>query len=253
MTKIKHVLAVCCLIFLCISGNAQTYMDYNYGFNNTNSPYTRYGLGQIVNQRNSASIGMGGTAYALRTRNAVNFANPASYSAIDSLTFMFDGSLTLQNTNLSEGGRKINAQNSLLDYVAMLFRVHKRIGVSMGIISFSHVGYNMSAAAEEDIEDPYSGYLVKYQGDGGIHQAYLGVGVKVFEGLSLGVNASFMYGNISRSIYSYIADANAATYLVYDNLQVRDLKLDFGLQYTQQLGKKTCCDPGSDLFSGTKT
>lgn len=45
MTKIKHALAVCCLIFLCISGNAQTYMDYNYGFNNTNSPYTRYGLG----------------------------------------------------------------------------------------------------------------------------------------------------------------------------------------------------------------
>ncbi len=67
------------------------YEVFKYGYNNTNSPYTRYGLGQLAPQRPGNSSGMGGVAYALRNGINVNFTNPASYTAIDSLTFIFDG------------------------------------------------------------------------------------------------------------------------------------------------------------------
>ena len=59
--------------------------------NNTNSPYTRYGYGQLAEIGSANSRAMGGTAYALRDPLHVNSANPASYSAVDSLTFIFDG------------------------------------------------------------------------------------------------------------------------------------------------------------------
>ena len=59
--------------------------------NNTNSPYTRYGYGQLADQGSGNSKGMGGIAYGLRDRYQINFANPASYTAVDSLTFLFDG------------------------------------------------------------------------------------------------------------------------------------------------------------------
>lgn len=62
--------------------------------NNTNSPYTRYGYGHLSDQGSSNSKAMGGVAYGLRDGSQVNFANPASYTAVDSLTFIFDGAVS---------------------------------------------------------------------------------------------------------------------------------------------------------------
>ena len=52
--------------------------------NNTNSPYTRYGYGQLQDQGFSVSQSMGGISYGLRSNATINPGNPASYSAIDS-------------------------------------------------------------------------------------------------------------------------------------------------------------------------
>ena len=56
----------------------------------TNSPYSQYGLGELSEQSGSFSRGMNGLAYGLRLNNQVNALNPASYSALDSLSFIFD-------------------------------------------------------------------------------------------------------------------------------------------------------------------
>ena len=69
--------------------------------NNTNSPYTRYGYGQLADQSFANSKAMGGIAYGLRDGSHINPLNPASYTAIDSLTFLFDGGFSMQNTNFS--------------------------------------------------------------------------------------------------------------------------------------------------------
>ena len=61
----------------------------------SNSPYTRYGFGELSDQHFGNSKAMGGIAYGLRNGFQVNAANPASYTAIDSLTFIFDAGLSL--------------------------------------------------------------------------------------------------------------------------------------------------------------
>ena len=103
MIRFRHTLGALLLTMLSGAAVAQ---------NNTNSPYTRYGYGQLADQGSANSKGMGGVAYALRDKFQVNFANPASYSAVDSLTFIFDGGISLQNTNFSNGVQKLNAKNS---------------------------------------------------------------------------------------------------------------------------------------------
>ena len=75
---------------------------------------------------------MGGIAYGLRDKYQTNFANPASYTAVDSLTFIFDGAVSLQNTNLSNGTLKRNAKNSSFDYITMQFRASKWAAISFG-------------------------------------------------------------------------------------------------------------------------
>lgn len=199
--------------------------------NNTNSPYTRYGYGDLSPQTFGKSKGMGGVAYGLRDSYQVNAVNPASYTMVDSLTFLFDAGLSLQNTNLSDGKTKKNAGNSSFDYVAMQFRLHRRLGMTLGLLPYSNVGYSFTAT---DTSDPSNISYKTYSGEGGFHQAFLGVGFKVLKNLSIGVNASYFWGDITRQDHVGFAEYQKYETWRVNNVSVKDFKFDIGLQYTQK-------------------
>lgn len=206
--------------------------------NNTNSPYTRYGYGQMADQTFGNSKAMGGIAYGLRDGSQINPLNPASYTAIDSLTFIFDGGFTLQNTNFSSEGTKMNAKNSSLDYIAMQFRLQKWLAMSIGLLPFSNVGYTVSKV-NTNTNSPDAQNYVTYAGDGGLHQLYVGLGAKVFKNLSLGANVSYFWGDITRQYQvSFLNNSSAYPFSETTGTSIRDYKLDFGAQYTQMFGKK---------------
>ena len=107
---------------LCLAASAGMWAQ-----SSTNSPYTRYGLGDTFDYIFANNAAMGGVGYALRTSQHINPMNPASYTAVDSLSFMFDTGMTLKSSNYQEGNYKSNAKNSSFDYLAMQFRLHPRI------------------------------------------------------------------------------------------------------------------------------
>ena len=84
MTKCNKIIFA--LLFMMITGVALAQ-------NGVNSPYTRYGFGQLSDQSTTANRGMGGISYGLRNK-LINVGNPASYSAIDSITFLFDAGIS---------------------------------------------------------------------------------------------------------------------------------------------------------------
>ena len=226
MVGFKHTL--CALLLTMVTGMA-------IAQNNTNSPYTRDGYGDLSDQSFGNSKAMGGIAFGLRDGAQINPLNPASYTAIDSLTFLFEGGVSLQNMNVSGGGVKLNAKNSSFDYLAMQFRLHPRIAMSVGLLPFSNVGYSVSDSKDENgVSQTRS-----FTGDGGLHQLYGGIGVKVLKNLSLGVNASYFWGDITRTrTIIYPATSESYSYVQQIGVSVSDYKLDFGAQYTQELSKK---------------
>jgi len=229
MVGSKHLFLVFLLMLLAASAQAQ---------NNTNSPYTRYGYGQLSDQTFGNSKAMGGITYALRDGYQINPSNPASYSAVDSLTFIFDGGVTLQNTNFSNGTTKLNAKNSSFDYIAMQFRLHKRLGVSAGLLPYSNVGYNLSQI--NNTGNPDSDNTITYSGDGGLHQLYVGLGFKILKDLSVGANISYFWGTIERSTATlFPSNKYASSYNRIDHFSVKDYKIDLGMQYIRKIGKKS--------------
>ncbi|MBQ7422092.1 MAG: hypothetical protein IJV27_08125, partial [Prevotella sp.] len=104
----------------------------------TNSPYSQYGLGVLSEQSTGFNRGMNGLAYGFHEHNQVNYQNPASYSAIDSLSFIFDAGISLQLTNFNENGRKLNAKNADFEYAVAAFRAAKHLGVSFGIVPYTN-------------------------------------------------------------------------------------------------------------------
>lgn len=229
MIEFRQVLCALLLTVFCGVAVAQ---------NNTNSPYTRYGYGELANPNFGNSRAMGGIAFGLRDGAHINPLNPASYTAIDSLTFLFDGGITLQNSNVSSGLVKLNAKNSSFDYIAMQFRLRKGLAMSVGMLPFSNVGYAVVQATAASQGIP--AHAKSFVGEGGLHQLYLGVGTNVTKNLSVGVNASYFWGDITRNMAMVFTDANSPANSYYETLamSVADYKLDFGAQYTHDFDKK---------------
>jgi hypothetical protein len=218
--------------------------------NNTNSPYTRYGYGQLSDYGSANSRGMGGIGYGLRDSYYINTANPAAYTAVDSLTFMFDAGISLQNTNFSNGALRQNAKNSSFDYVTMQFRLSKFMAMSAGMMPFSNIGYNMTTTQEDpDVSGNYN--VTTYSGDGGLHQLYLGLGVKPFRNLSVGANISYLWGDLNHTTnMSFPANSTAFGWTEATVASIKSYKLDLGAQYTHLFDKKHAATIGVVVSPG---
>lgn len=229
MNFYKRALSIVALATVCILPTAAQ--------SGTNSPYSQYGLGLLNEQSSGFNRGMNGLGLGFREHNQVNYVNPASYSAVDSLTFIFDVGMSGQITNFEENGQKRNAKNADFEYAVAAFRAFKHVGVSFGIIPMTNVGYNYSMAGYLN-SDRNSGYINTYAGNGGLHQFYIGAGWEFVKGLSVGANISYLWGDIERSVINSYTDRYINTLSKYYTATVSNYKLDFGLQYSLAIDKK---------------
>ena len=107
----------------------------------SNSPYGRYGYGLMSNQSFGASEAMGGISYGVRRSQQVNPGNPASYSKLDTLTFIFDFGVSGHYSSFSDGVNKQHFFNGNLDYVAMQFPIINKVQISFIFIRRSKIKY----------------------------------------------------------------------------------------------------------------
>ena len=221
----KHRLIGCLIVAATINGA--------WAQGGTKSPYSQFGIGTLSDQSQGMSRGMNGVGYGLREGNIVNTLNPASYSSVDSLTMLFDMGLSGQTTNFKEGNVSRNASTANFEYVTGSFRARKNVGIAFGVLPLSNVGYDYATTTR----DNQTGTLTQsYTGSGGLHQLFLGVGWRIFKPLSVGVNASYLWGSIDRSVTPSSSSASNTLTKKYTTT-VSSYKLDFGLQWQQSIGK----------------
>jgi len=217
----------------------------------TNSPYSQYALGVQSDNSNSFSRGMNGLALGFREGNTINSLNPASYSALDSLSFIFDAAVSGQITNFNEAGVKKNANNANFEFVNAGLRLARHLGMSFGLMPYTNIGYNYSSTRYvDDTQSTTCAYT--YSGSGGLHHVYLGLGWEIFHGLSIGVNAGYMWGELSHSIVNSYSDSYVNTLSRYYTAEVRNYKVDFGLQYSLNVGKEDNVTIGATYGLGHK-
>lgn len=180
------------------------------------------------------SIAMGGTAYGLRNHNAINPMNPATYSAIDSLTFLFDFAMTGTLFTLQEQHKKEHNAGYNIEYIAMKIPLAKGLGFSMGMYEYSKLGY----AFTETKNVPIAQQLT-YSASGGINNFYAGLSMTFFKNLSLGANMNYRFGNLHyKSSASYPGNSSAKSTSIIDDIHLNQFVFDFGMQYQQQIDKK---------------
>jgi len=220
----------------------------------TNSPYSQYGLGLLSERTTGFNRGMNGLGIGFRLHNQVNYLNPASYSAIDSTTFIFDAGLSLQVTNFSENGVKKNANNADFEYVVAGFRLARHLGLSAGLVPLTNVGYDYSYTVNvsSDKYDAVTTATNTFAGSGGLHEAYLGMGWEPFRGLSIGFNASYLWGSLDRSVVNSYSESTVNTVSKYYSASVNSYKLTFGAQYTAKVSRRNWLTLGATYTPGHK-
>ena len=227
-----------------LTANGQSTSDSNVSYSGTNSPYSQYGLGELADQASGFNRGMNGLGIGFREHNQVNHSNPAAYSALDSLTFLFDAGLTGQLTNYKEGNKKRNAKNANFDYVVAAFRAFRHVGVSFGLLPYSDVGYKYSNTGYVNDLKTVT-YTNTHRGNGGLHQIYLGAGWEIIKNFSIGANVSYIWGDYERAITNSYSDSYINTISKYYTAEVNHYKLDFGAQFTLPLNKKNSITLGA--------
>lgn len=215
----------------------------------SNSPYGRYGYGLLSHPAVGASEGMGGISYGVRRSQHVNPGNPASYSELDSLTFIFDFGVSGHYARLDDGLNKQDFYNGNFDYVAIQFPLFRNWGASIGLLPYSKVGYNFGTSRSlSNIQ-----YLETYRGTGGLSQVYGGVAWEPLSNVSFGANISYLFGNFSHSSVVVPISTSALVGETKQMYTIRDVKYDFGVQFTYPIDRTRSVTLGAVYSPKIKT
>jgi hypothetical protein len=226
-----------------------------------NSPYSRYGLGNLMPLTNSAGRGLGQLSAAYTDYTGVNFVNPASYSSfvsakearsnkLQSGRAILDVGINFTTRSLIEPNNPVKSTSSdlLFSYLQVGVPLKKNWGLSFGIRPVSRIGYFIDK--REMLTDPITGAnidsaVTQYKGSGGTYLPTVGTGVGFTlsrdtsggkikrSSVSLGVNVGYFFGNretktllnlLNDSVQSY-----ASEHVV--NTSFGDLFLNAGLLY----------------------
>lgn len=211
-----------------------------------NSPYSRFGLGDLVTPSIAATRAMGGITTGYNSFYHLNPSNPASYSVLGYTSFETGIDATFSRHIF--GDSQINTQTGNLSYFALGFpmfnplnRVTKKRdypfdwGASFGLIPHSRVAYNISNTLySEAIQDTLNRYS---SGEGERYKLYFGTGFR-YKGLSAGFNANYLFGKVNRDLF--VDFGNTIDYLndiSTSGISTNGWMWDFGLQYQYTLGK----------------
>jgi len=227
MLKRINALSVVMVLIICgFSGFAQN--------NNTTSPFSRYGIGDLNHYGYGRTAAMGGASLGSRHSVQINSANPASYNANDSLSFIFDFGIDGTFSNYKGNSESMYVNNINFRYFSLSWPVTKWLGAGMGVQPFSDMGYQVAFSEDQTgIGTVYH----SYQGEGTTTKAFFGTSISPLKGLSIGANLNYIFGRLNQNTGVAFDDANLFNISKTEGTRLRDFTLTYGLQYDLEIKK----------------
>jgi hypothetical protein len=213
--------------------------------NNTTSPYSRFGLGEINPGTFGRSSAMAGANLGSRNNLQINFNNPASYTSVDSLAFLFEFGFNAKFSEFKNDISSSSSNNINFNYFAFGFPISKKIGASFGLTPYSDSGYEVQMI--EEVEN-FGKVWHRYHGEGSLSRAYLGFGYEPIKNISIGANIYYFFGTLTRNAdVGFIEAADLYSIQRDEIIRIRDFGISYGLQATFPLKAKQKITLGATL------
>lgn len=220
------------LVFLLIT-------SISWSQDNTASPYSYYGLGEIKFKGTHDVRAMGGVSI-FNDSIQLNIVNPASFSKLRSTAFTIgaNSSFTKFNTN----GATEKAQRTNIDYLAIGFPYGK-FGFTFGIMPYSAVGYKIENTI---IQTDNSERNYRNLGDGNVNKIYFGAAYSITKKLSFGFDLGYNFGDITTQ---YVETISSPIVLQLrsrekNNSKLTGISLNTGFLYKTKINSKLDLNAG---------
>ena len=243
---IKAILLSSLIFFAGISAYSQD------GAYNSYSPYSVFGVGDLIKDGPAYSRSMGGVGIASRNHRFVNYMNPAAVTARDTLSFMMDVGMKSENKIYHQGG--YSSANNVFNLNDIVFSVpiYRKSAVMLGITPFSNVGYDFSHyVTDPSIIGNTGNILYSSSGNGGLYQLFFGGGVTLWDNLSLGAEGIYYFGNIDKTTTMSFSNSSYREISSGNILELNAMTAKFGVQYDQKLGNDVSMTLGATYRLGT--
>lgn len=201
---------------------------------NTSSPYSYYGIGEVRFRGTIESRSMAGLSVFSDSIH-INLLNPAFYSYLKLTTFSVGGSYL--TTKLKTNDESEKARRATLDYLAVAFPVGSKAGVGFGLLPYSAVGYKVRTQEVFDNID----MIRTYRGEGGLNKVFAGSSYRLGKSLTLGAEFQYYFGKIEST--SEVESANVLEGIQYgtkesNESQAGGFGANFGLTYNKSIHNK---------------
>jgi hypothetical protein len=239
--KIKSIPFILLFVSLCVQ-------DASFAQNNTSSPYSSRGYGEIEPFVNVFSRGMGGVSNGIRTNRTISLSNPASLGALNqvSLDFAFRGDYG----EVYNQSAKKTSYNGNFNYFSLGFPVYRKPEVktdtskraeqnklykeyhtiwssAIGLTPYS----NVNASYFKTLDTSYGTVANYYLKTGGLNKVFFMNAVNLTRHFSIGLNTSFIFGQVRSNEAFFIQDSGITRATYNDrNAQISGFHFDLGIQ-----------------------
>jgi len=218
---------------------------FGQGQGGLNSPFSRFGIGDILTENPIHLRQMGGIGTSYLDLAKLNFENPASLGYLNQTAF--DVGLDFRRSSLSDEDNSSVNYSGNLSYLALGFTLRNptnslfsredyRVNWSMGfaIIPNSTVSYDITSL---DSTSSQGVFLRNFQGAGGTFKALWGNAVKIGN-FSIGANIGWIFGNIDfRRSIDFLSEISAFDNDFSSSYSLRGFYGKLGVNYLHVLNK----------------
>jgi hypothetical protein len=199
---------------------------------NTASPYSFYGLGEVKFKGTQDSKSMGGLS-VVGDSIQLSLMNPASYSKLKLTTFAVGG--TNSSGKQSTTNETEKAQRTSFDYLAIGLPLGK-MGVAFGLMPYSAVGYRNENVIETSEDTRY----FKSQGNGYINKVFIGSSYAFSDNFSLGLDLAYHFGDFTNDFTETVTAPDYTQYTTRERntTQMNGVTYNLGLLYNKKINPK---------------
>lgn len=195
-----------------------------------NSPYSRFGIGDPVNQFFAVQAGFAGQTAAFHDPFHLNLENPASYAFLRSTTL--DVGLYAKNSHYTSDTASQKNWSGNLAYLALGFPLRSPInevldkkkspwqfGMGMALTPYTIVGYNVETTT---IKPDLGEVTNKFEGNGGTYRFAWSTAAK-YKNTAFGVNLGWIFG---KNVYENTTEFPADSFPTFSNTSRDDIRIN---------------------------
>jgi hypothetical protein len=202
----------------------------------TNSPLSYLGIGEVYTGGTAVQSSMGGLGVASSNGVYINTLNPALLARNRYTTF--EMGVNMEGKVMQNNKRQSNTFSGTLNPIMLSLPASPRWTLLLGLAPVSTVDYETFSSRKLSIVGTDS-VNYTYVGDGGLNKAIVSNGVRITKDMYVGLETAFMFGVINRDVITQnFSDAQNYQVKLADRTNYSGVHFKLGYAWKPKISKK---------------